>query len=423
MNLFDTRFTQTKEYEKLAHALSGPGACALFGLPGAGRALVYAALARQTGRPLCLVTPGEAEATRFAADLNTLGVAAGVFPARDYVLRPIEGTAREYEYRRLGVLGDLVGGRLQAVCVSEEALTQYTTPKADFCANTRTLHPGDSLPREELTALLYGAGYARRSQVDGPGQFSIRGDIVDLYAPDMKLPVRMEFWGDEIDTMHTFDLTTQRREDPIEKIYVSPAREVLFGTPAAAAELLRVFVKKQRGKKRTALEACMAPELAQLDGGALPVNMDKYWNVRYPAPATLLDYLEEPLLILEEPASLREAQRATAYRRGEELTTLLQDGVLCPGLDGLYAEPAWLWKQAASCRTVCAENFARSMPDLPLKEVVNAPAHALPAWSGEVAGLLEPDEVEALQGRARWLAAVGELPEDPSGMMFPWPLI
>ena len=191
MNLFDTRFTQTKEYEKLAHALSGPGACALFGLPGAGRALVYAALARQSGRPLCLVTPGEAEATRFAADLNTLGVAAGVFPARDYVLRPIEGTAREYEYRRLGVLGDLVGGRLQAVCVSEEALTQYTTPKADFCANTRTLHPGDSLPREELTALLYGAGYARRSQVDGPGQFSIRGDIVDLYAPDMKLPVRM----------------------------------------------------------------------------------------------------------------------------------------------------------------------------------------------------------------------------------------
>ena len=389
MNLFDTRFTQTKEYEKLAHALSGPGACALFGLPGAGRALVYAALARQSGRPLCLVTPGEAEATRFAADLNTLGVAAAVFPARDYVLRPIEGTAREYEYRRLGVLGDLVGGRLQAVCVSEEALTQYTTPKADFCANTRTLRPGDSLPREELTALLYGAGYARRSQVDGPGQFSIRGDIVDLYAPDMKLPVRMEFWGDEIDTMHTFDLTTQRREDPIEKIYVSPAREVLFGTPAAAAELLRAFVKKQRGKKRTALEACMAPELAQLDGGALPVNMDKYWNVRYPAPATLLDYLEEPLLILEEPASLREAQRATAYRRGEELTTLLQDGVLCPGLDGLYAEPAWLWKQAASCRTVCAENFARSMPDLPLKEVVNAPAHALPAWSGEVAGLLE----------------------------------
>ena len=387
--LFTSCFTQTKEYEKLAHALSEPGACALFGLPGSGRALVYAALCRTLDRPLCVVTPGEAEATRFAGDLNTLGVPAAVFPARDYVLRPIEGTAREYEYRRLGVLGDLVGGRLQAVCVSEEALTQYTTPKQDFCANTRTLHPGDTVPRSELTALLHGAGYTRRTQVDGPGQFSIRGDIVDLYAPDMKLPVRMEFWGDEIDTMHTFDLATQRREDPVEKIYVSPAREVLFGAPADAAALLRAFLKKQRGKKRTALETCMAPELAQLDGGAVPVNLDKYLAVRYPEPSTLLDYFEDPLLVLEEPASLREAQRATTYRRGEELTTLLQDGVLAAGLDALYADAAWLWTQPARCRTICAENFARSMPDLPLREIVNAPAHTLPAWSGEVAHLLE----------------------------------
>lgn len=389
MTLFTARFTQTKEYEKLAHALSEPGACALFGLPGAGRALVYAALCRTLNRPLCIVTPGEAEATRFCGDLNALGIPAAVFPARDYVLRPIEGTAREYEYRRLGVLGDLVGGRLQAVCVSEEALTQYTTPKADFCANTRTLRPGDSMSRADLTALLYGAGYTRRTQVDGPGQFSIRGDIVDLYAPDMKLPVRMEFWGDEIDTMHTFDLTTQRREDPVEKIYVSPAREVLFGAPAEAAALLRAFLKKQRGKKRTALETCMGPELTQLDGGLIPVNMDKYLAIRYPEPATLLEYFEDPLLVLEEPASVREAQRATTYRRGEELTTLLNDGVLASGLDALYAEASWLWMQPGRCRTICAENFARSMPDLALKEIINAPAHSLPAWSGEVAHLLE----------------------------------
>ena len=107
--------------------------------------------------------------------------------------------------------------------------------------------------------------------------------------------------------------------------------------------------------------------------------------MRYPQPATLLDYFDDPLLVLEEPASLREAQRATAYRRGEELTTLLQDGVLAPGLDKLYAEPAWLWAQPARCRTICAENFARSMSDIALKEIVNAPAHALPAWAGEVA--------------------------------------
>ena len=341
--MFDQLFSKTQEFTKLAQALGTPGACALFGIPGAGRAMVYAALARHTGAPLCIVTPGEAEATRFAGDLNVLGIPAAVFPARDYLLRPIEGTGREYEYRRLSVLGDLVGGRLRAVCVPQEALTQYTTPRADFCANTRTLHAGDTLPREELTALLYSAGYTRRTQVDGPGQFSVRGDIVDIYAPDMKQPVRMEFWGDEIDTLHTFDLATQRRDESIPKIYVSPAREVLLGAPPAAAELLRAFLKKQRGKKRTALESCLAPELSQLDAGVMPVNMDKYLAVRYPEPATVLDYLDEPLLIFEEPASVKEAQRAADFRRGEELAALLQDGVLAAGLGELYANAACLW--------------------------------------------------------------------------------
>ena len=86
--MFNALFTKTDEYAKLAQALGGPGACALFGIPGSGRAMVYAALAKALDKPLCIVTPGEAEATRFAGDLNALGVAAAVFPARDYVLRP-----------------------------------------------------------------------------------------------------------------------------------------------------------------------------------------------------------------------------------------------------------------------------------------------------------------------------------------------
>ena len=387
--MFDSLFTATAEYRRLTHALSGKGACALFGLPGAGRAQVYAALCRSMGKPLCIVTPGEAEATRFAADLNTLGIAAAVFPARDYVLRPIEGASREYEYRRLAVLGSLVGGRLSAVCVPVEALSQYTVPREDFCAGTRTIRPGDTLPRQELLDLLFRAGYARRAQVDGPGQFSVRGDIVDLYAPDMAAPVRMEFWGDEVDSLNTFDLSTQRREDPVEKLYVSPAREVLLGSPAGAAELLRGFLAKQRGRKKTALAGCMAADLDLLDGGALPVNLDKYLAVRYPRPATILDYFEDPILVAEEPASLREADRAAAYRRDEELKGLLEDGVLCAGLDGLYADAGYLWTRTGRYRTVCAENFARSIPDQPLKDVINAPAHTLPAWNGEVASLLD----------------------------------
>ena len=178
------------------------------------------------------MTPGEAEATHFAEDLKALGVAADVFPPRDFMLRPVEGAGREYEYRRLSVLGALAGGRLAAVCVPVEALLQYTVPRAEFMANTLTLKPGMQFSREGLVQRLFAAGYVRRSQVEGPGQFSVRGDIVDIFPPDMQSPARLEFWDDEIDSISSFDLMSQRRDASLQKIYLSPAREVLFGSTA-----------------------------------------------------------------------------------------------------------------------------------------------------------------------------------------------
>lgn len=130
--MYEALLKATPEYEKIAASFAKPGPAALFGLPPAGRALLYAALQKDLGRVLCIVTPGEAEATHFADDLKALGLAAAVFPPRDFMLRPVEGAGREYEYRRLSVLGALAGGRLQAVCVPAEALLQYTVPRDEF---------------------------------------------------------------------------------------------------------------------------------------------------------------------------------------------------------------------------------------------------------------------------------------------------
>ena len=115
--MYEALLKATPEYQKVAASFAKPGPAALFGLPPAGRALLYAALQKDLGRVLCIVTPGEAEATHFADDLKALGLSAAVFPPRDFMLRPVEGAGREYEYRRLSVLGSLAGWRLNAVCV------------------------------------------------------------------------------------------------------------------------------------------------------------------------------------------------------------------------------------------------------------------------------------------------------------------
>ena len=387
--MYESLLKHTAEYQKISASLATPGPAALFGLPPAGRALLYAALQKDLGRVLCIVTPGEAEATHFADDLKALGLTAAVFPPRDFMLRPVEGAGREYEYRRLSVLGALAGGRLNAVCVPAEALLQYTVPRAEFQKNTLTLKPGMVYNREALVERLFSAGYVRRSQVDGPGQFSVRGDIVDIYAPDMHQPARIEYWDDEIDSLASFDLLTQRRDGSLEKIYLSPAREVLFGSTADTAEALRAAQKKARGKHRTALEKAMEADLSQLDSGLMPEAMDKYYGLRYPAPATLLDHLDSPLFVLDEVGGIRDAQKATEFRRGEELTGLLEEGVLCPGLDVLYQTMDDLVFAAQKQSTLLCENFLRGMNEFQLKDLINAEAFAAPNWGGDLASLRE----------------------------------
>ena len=398
--MYEALLKSTAEYQKIAESLRTPGPAALFGLPPAGRALLYAALQKDLGRLVCIVTPGEAEATHFADDLKALGLTAAVFPPRDFMLRPVEGAGREYEYRRLSVLGALAGGRLNAVCVPAEALLQYTVPRDEFLRNTLTLKPGMVYNREALVERLFAAGYVRRSQVDGPGQFSVRGDIVDIYAPDMRQPARVEYWDDEIDSLASFDLLTQRRDGALEKIYLSPAREVLFGSTAETAEALREAIKKARGKKRTAMEKATEADLAQLDSGLMPEAMDKYYGIRYPQPATLLDHLDSPIFVLDEVGGIRDAQKATEYRRGEELTGLLEEGVLCPGLDVLYQTMDDLAIAAQKQSTLLCENFLRGMNEFKLKDLINVEAFAAPNWGGDLASLREDLDPLVQQGYA-----------------------
>lgn len=388
--MFTAALERSTDYKRLLAAVQGtPGTTALFGLPPAGRAEVLAALCNNTGRPALVVTPGEAEATRFAEDATTLGLAAAVYPARDFVMRNIEGQSREYEHRRLQVLGGLVGGRLQLVVAPIEAVLQRTLPKSDFLAGTLTIKPGQNLRQEDLLKTLFAAGYSRRSQVDGPGQFSARGGIVDIFAPDMENPARLEYWGDEIESIHAFDLLTQRRENKIAKMYLSLAREVLFGEPAAAAALLRGALARFKGQAKQRLADVIQSDLKMLDAGVMPEGMDKYLALRYAAPAGVLDYFQQPILFFDEPSGIREEARAVLFRSGEEQKTLLEEGVLGPGLAGFYENLPDLLSRIQQEHTVFAENFVRSIPDMRLKESISLPAHGMPPWPGDVAGLTE----------------------------------
>ena len=380
----------TKEYQTLKAAMGERSSTvALFGMPPAARAQMVALLCKELGKKAVVVTEGEASATRFAADISFFGVKSGLFPSRDLMMRPVEGQNHEFEYRRLQTLGEVIGGRCDVVVASVEGALQFTVPKEEFLQNTLTVKKGMEIRQELLIEALYGAGYYRRPLVEGPGQFSVRGGIVDIFPPDSAQPARLEFWGDTVDTMTTFDLLTQRRDGNLRKLHISPAREVLLSDIASAKDLLEQELKRRKGASREQFAEACAQDLKLLEGGVLPGTMDKYLPLRYERPGTLFDYMEDAILFIDEPSAVREAAAGLALRFSEEIKVLFEQKVLARGLDHYYEDHVYLLRRCDAMPSILCENFARTIADVRLSEVVDAPSHALPPWNGVMSTLAE----------------------------------
>ena len=310
-------------------------------------------------------------ATRFAADLAAFGLPAAVFPPGILCCGPSKEPAGNTSTGAFSA-GRPSGRAAESRVRPGRGLLQYTVPRAEFCANTLTLKPGVTIPLKDLEARLAAAGYHRRGQVEGPGQFSVRGGILDVYPPDAKAPAGPNSGATRSTPWPAFDLLSQRRDEPLKKLHISPAREVLFGDAAATAAALRSALGAQKGQRRAAMERAMQPDLEQLDAGVVPEALDKYLALRYPKPATLLDYFADPVLVLEDPAPSGR-RRATAFRRGEELKGLYEEGMLCPGLDVLYEDLPFLLAAAQKKPRSAAKILPAPLPER-TKDIVNAPA-------------------------------------------------
>ena len=217
------------EYRQLKEAIEqGRVPVSLTGAAAAHKTHIIASLVYQLQRPALVIVPDESTAIRFAADLNTLlGERVLHFPARDYVLLDVDGASGEFEHQRLGTLSALLRGEARVVVASAESACERTIPKEKLAASILEIDQDGSYDEEEIVQKLVAMGYQHRDQVEGICQFARRGGILDIFPPDRTQPVRIEFWDDSIDTMSTFQVDTQRRQDPVERV-----REITDGAMA-----------------------------------------------------------------------------------------------------------------------------------------------------------------------------------------------
>ena len=379
------------EFKSLEAAVTGGALpAAVTGLSGIHKANIVYSLCSVPGRRAFVVAGDESEAARLCDDLAAMGMHPLFYPARDFNFRDTAGSSHEYEHQRLQVLERLQNGLCDAVVFCMDAALQYTIPPEELSRRTVTLKAGESVSMQQVLDALSACGYERAAQIDGTGQFSQRGGILDIFSPDASSPVRIEFWGDEIDTIALFDLETPRRTETIESITLTPSVEVLIDDPGTLAEKIAKHAASLRGKTAPAAKAVLTAQAEKLENGLHLDCADKYITMIYGAAATLFDYMgPDALLFVSEPAKAKERMRSTLWQWGEDLKDYLSDGTLCHGLDMFTGDWPYVLDRFEHSATIYMDTFVRGSYDTPVQTLINFTVRQLSVWGGGMQLLTE----------------------------------
>ena len=327
---FSDVLTKNKEFQQFKKALTNP--------PISVAGIVESALSHfitatcDDGGAL-VVMYSEDEAKSLFNDLKFFCDNVLYFPAREYVYYNIDALGHHNEHRRIKTLHSI---KNSIVVTSLEACLGYTIPPKVLLENTLVMTTGEVYNIEELAQKLVKMGYTRGEIVEGCGQFSVRGGIIDVFSPSEDFPFRIEFFDDEVDSVRIFDYVSQRTMNTIKEAVILPCREAVFDNEKRIeiSEKLNEKIKSLKRKKTDYSELIenINQDIEAIVTGREFSAIDKYASLVYDGIYTILDYFDNSKMIfVNEPKRLAERAKTIEWELGEKISDLGEKGIFIFG--------------------------------------------------------------------------------------------
>ena len=311
------------------------------------------ALANFSHHPLCVIVPNDLRAREVAEEMRFYDPKGTFFlPAKDPLFYSVDVRGLAIEESRMKVFRALREGRVSTLILSVEALYDRLIPKKTWESFVIRRRIGQDLPLEELIPQLVQMGYERNDQVEAPGQFAVRGGIVDVYpiAQDEASDnaIRIELWGDEIDSIRVLDAETQRSQQRLEYAVIFPVSEIMIrqdqmdeGTKRIRTEMVQEEARlRDLGLEEEAdrLKGVTEHFLNRLSSGKMR-GLESYTTLFYDETVSVLDYIDpNALLIFQEPARIRERVRLLRDELSQSLEGRLRGGYLLPSQKEMFPD-------------------------------------------------------------------------------------
>jgi len=370
----------TELYDSL---LKGKAPVSVTGTTGSQRSHFVYAVSKALGKKSLVIVPDETEAYKMFCDLSYFfGDNVLLFKTKEYVFYDVDSSSRSGETDRIKSLASI--GNAQVVVTSISALMQYTLPKERFDELTVNIKTGDEISRDELVSKLVFSGYKCVPTVEGVGQYCVRGSILDVFSPLYSSPVRIEFFGDEVDSMRLFDALTQVSSERIESVCICPARELLY--TEQEAEDTAELVEAQKNEN-------LYGDAEKLRNEHYFASNDKYMPFFYKQLPSLMDYIDESFCIFLDEAS-QTCERAKVYEEeiAEIISDLLDKGTF-PKFKGKFLlSYSDIVSRATENIFISLSMLSYSTPDFSPKALINITAKTLQSYEGKTAFLHEDIE-------------------------------
>ena len=296
------------------------------GLTDVGMVELLSAINQYNKKPILLITYNEIQAKQILEIIENFEKEKSVlFPKKEIVTYDFVAESKDLPYERIETLNKIKDKKNLIIVTTIEALMQKLPPKEILFKNILEFKVGDIYNLEELKKTLVNLGYSRCEFIEGRGQFSVRGGIVDISINE-NLGVRIEFWGDEVDSIRNFNITSQRSINTLDKIKIYPAHEFVLDN--SIEEICKKITKKLTEEKQ---EEILEQDIEQIKAGNYISKIDKYFNEFYDKQSTLLEYLNDNyLIILDEISKIEARQRNISQDNSNLIKNLIEKEKIVP---------------------------------------------------------------------------------------------
>ncbi|MDS1030280.1 transcription-repair coupling factor [Bacillota bacterium LX-D] len=341
---------QESQFQSLLRGIrQNYGGQAVFGLVSSQKSFWVAGIAAKNNYPVLAITANEEEGRSLAADLALFWPGEiEFFPPREMLTYQVYASSKEIQGERLKVLARLIEGNIKCLVTTGEAALQQLVPRKVLEKSTFKIEQGEVLNWDELLQIIVELGYERVEIVEAPGQFAVRGGILDIYLLTEEQPVRIEFFDDEVDSIRFFQLENQRSVEEIKSITLGPAHEMVLTTEAAQAgrvkieqewqELRKKLIKLDKKEALDSLDQRITDDLAKIDEGQWGENLQRFQPYFYPQGDTILNYFtKKPVVIVDELNRVVENLERYEQDRSESFADLIESGAMLPSQGKIYA--------------------------------------------------------------------------------------